>query len=231
MTSPSLLNEGLPVNVAEPERIVSLAGGLACASAAVMGRNAATPFLLLAAGLLIHRGVTGRCGVYRKLNLNTAPATTGVADHAGLKVEQSIEVGRPPGQVFGYWRKLSNLPKFMPHLLEVRETGPRTSHWKVAGPAGSRVEWDAEIINEHPGSMIAWKTLAGSQVQSAGSVRFDPLNDGARTCVTVLLEYRAPLGKLGAMAATLTRDDPDHQLSHDLARFKKLVETDSDGEA
>lgn len=72
--SPSASANEIAVNVGEPERIASIAGGILAAGAAVVQRSAVTPFLFLAAGLLIHRGVTGRCRIYDKLHLNTAKA-------------------------------------------------------------------------------------------------------------------------------------------------------------
>jgi len=71
---PSSSAAKIPVNVGEKERVASLVGGVLAAGAALVQRSAATPILFLAAGLLIHRGVTGRCQVYDKLQLNTAKA-------------------------------------------------------------------------------------------------------------------------------------------------------------
>ena len=222
------------INVGTAERIISALGGAALFGCGLKQRSGATPFLLLAGGLLAVRGITGHCDAYKKLNMNTAvPSETyGVPDHVGFHIEKSIEIKRSPGQVYSYWRQLKNLPRFMPHLKSVVETGPRTSHWVVKGPAGKSVSWDAEIINEHPGEMIAWQTLPGAQVQSAGTVRFESLNDGRNTRVTVNLKYSPPARSLGAITARIFGRAPEQQLHFDLAHFKHLLETDSDtGEA
>ena len=50
----------------------------------------------------------------------------------------------------------------------------RRSHWVATAPAGKRVEWDAEIVNEIEPDLIAWRTLPGADLVSAGSVRFRP---------------------------------------------------------
>lgn len=218
------------INVGTAERILSALGGAALFGCGLKQRSGATPFLLVIGGLLAARGITGHCDAYKKLNVNTAvpPETYGVPDRAGFHVEKSIEIKRSPAQVYGYWRQLKNLPKFMSHLKTVVETGPRTSHWVVKGPAGKSVSWDAEIINEHPGEMIAWQTLPGADVQSAGTVRFEPLNDGRNTCVTVNLKYSPPARSMGAITARILGRAPEQQMRVDLARFKHLLETDSD---
>ena len=60
----------------------------------------------------------------------------------------------------------------MQHLESVQVVDDKRSHWVAKAPAGRKVEWDAEIINEIPGELIAWRTLPGSDVISAGSVHF-----------------------------------------------------------
>lgn len=215
-------------NVSGIERVLSVLGGALLAGLGLKQRSAATPFLLAAGGLMVARGATGQCGLYRRLGVSTAGDHRGVPGNRGIRVEKMVEIGRPPAQVFGYWRQLKNLPRFMPHLRSVEETGSRTSHWVVEGPAGHAVEWDAEIINEHPGEMIAWQTLPGAEVRSAGTVRFQPFNDGRNTRVNVVLQYEPPAGGFGASVARIFGETPDRQLDQDLARFRDLVESDSD---
>jgi uncharacterized membrane protein len=87
------------------------------------------------------------------------------------------------------------------------------------------VEWNAEIINEAPNELIAWRSLEGAPVPNAGSVRFEPANDGQAAEVKVALEYAPPAGKLGALIAKLFGEDPQRQVEEDLYRFKFLMET------
>ena len=86
---------------------------------------------------------------------------------------QYFEVEAPVAQVYAYWRDFSHFPAFMPDVEEVTVTGPSTSHWKVAGPLGKSVEWDAEIVEDLPNQRIAWRSIGDSQVDNAGAVRFD----------------------------------------------------------
>jgi uncharacterized membrane protein len=87
---------------------------------------------------------------------------------------------------------------------------------------GSRVTWEAEIINDVPGQLIAWRSLPGSAVHHAGSVHFDQ-RDGL-TEVRVVLEYAPPARYIGASMARILGDDPQRAVNDDLRRFKAIVE-------
>jgi uncharacterized membrane protein len=215
-------------NVARPERVISALGGIATAAYGLGRRDASTPFFLLLGGLLVQRGISGRCRLYDRLGLNTAVAReeTGVPGNKGIRVEQSVEVSLPAVQVFAYWRNLENLPLFMPHLKSVKRTEDGISLWTVEGPAGTTVQWDAEIINERPGEMLAWRSLPGADVQNAGTVRFHPLEHGRGTRVTVVLQYQPPGGQIGAAVASIFGESPDKQLAADLLRFRDWIEAE-----
>jgi uncharacterized membrane protein len=213
-------------NVGTPERIGSVIAGLALFSLGVKCRGVLGGVLTLLGAYIIHRGVTGRCEGYRTLGIDTAGNSEGrgVPEDVGVKVEKSVEVRRSPMELYHFWHQLTNLPEIMPHVISVTVEDTR-SHWVVAGPAGKQVEWDAEFINERPGELIAWQSLPGSDVQSAGSVRFEPIGDGQSTRVRVVLEYLPPAGRAGAFVARLLGSAPEQQLETDLQRFKERMES------
>ena len=151
--------------------------------------------------------------------------TAADAKHQGTRVRKSITVNRPADEVYAFWRNFENLPRFMKHLESVQVTGGGRSHWKAKAPAGTTVEWDAEVYNEKEGELIAWRTLEGSQVASAGSVRFEPAAGGRGTKVRVVLKYDPPGGVIGAAVARLFGENPEQQISEDLRRFKQLMES------
>ncbi len=113
----------------------------------------------------------------------------------------------------------------MEHLLEVRVVSPQRSHWIAKAPAGTHVEWDAEIVNDVPDSLIAWKTVGDAEVPNAGSVHFSDAPGGRGTIVKVEVDYEPPAGKIGALVARLFGEDPDRQIREDLRKFKQLFET------
>jgi uncharacterized membrane protein len=141
-----------------------------------------------------------------------------------VTIDKSINVNAPPDVLFGLWSNFENFPRFMSNVLEVRNTGEGLSHWKVSGPAGIPVEWDAEITRIIPNEMIAWKSVEGSTVANAGYVLFEPNTDGS-TEVTVKISYNPPAGAIGHAVAAVFGADPKTEMDADLMRMKSLLET------
>ena len=142
-----------------------------------------------------------------------------------VRVSRSVTINRPPRAVYEFWQELENLPRFMYHLQEVHATGNGRSHWIARAPAGQQVEWDAEIVEERPGELIAWRALPGSDIHHEGSVRFRPAPADRGTEVEVTLQYDAPGGKAGALIATMFGEEPSQQIRDDLRRLKQVMET------
>lgn len=141
----------------------------------------------------------------------------------GIAVRKTITVRAPVGEVYRFWSDVTNYPRFMESVREVRELGDRRYHWVVAGPAGIPVEWDAEITEATPNAVLAWKSLPGSPVEQIGLARFAALPDGG-TRVDLQLSYEPPAGAIGHAVATLFGRDPKHALDADLVRFQSLLE-------
>ena len=141
------------------------------------------------------------------------------------KVVKCVTINRPAEEIYNFWRQLENLPKFMNHLIAVTESGEGRSHWVAKGPAGSQVEWDAEIVEETPHQLIAWRSLPGAQVENSGRVTLEPATGMRGTVVRVDLQYRPPGGAVGATIAKLFGEAPEKQIPVDLRRIKQLLET------
>jgi uncharacterized membrane protein len=210
-------------NVHLYERIASAAIGAVLVGFAVRQKPLAAIGLAAAGIALLQRGATGHCSVKAAAQRQWHARQAGVRG-GGIRVEQLISINRPPEEVFSFWRQLDNLPRFMGHLEAVEESGERFSHWVAKGPAGSSVEWDAEIINERENELIAWQSLPGANVANAGSVRFEPLDGGRATEVKVALEYQPPAGALGSAVAKLFGEEPAQQIRDDLRKLKQLLE-------
>jgi uncharacterized membrane protein len=215
------------VNVGNTERLVSGIAGAALVLLALR-RKRLRGILLPIGGNLITRAVSGRCPINRALGRNTAQAdrtspVSSVARGEGIKVERSITVNRPPAEVYRFWRRLENLPRFMDHLESVTVIDENRSHWVAKAPAGTKVEWDASIHNEIEDELIAWRSLPGSDIDNAGSVHFTPAENG--TEVRVVLSYDPPAGRVGAAVAKLLGEEPGHQVEDDLRRFKQVMES------
>ena len=179
---------------------------------------AGTPFL--------YRGIRGRWPELANRpdgRHHSGDTRAALAGDRGIHVREAVQLEKPVAEVFRFWRRLENLPRFMEHLESVTEGVDGRSHWIARGPGGVRVQWDAEIINESENQVIGWRSLAGSDVVSAGSVNFDSIRGGS-TQVTVHLQYEAPAGRAGEVAATLLGRSPSQTIREDLRRFKQLLE-------
>jgi uncharacterized membrane protein len=148
-----------------------------------------------------------------------------MTDKGAIRVTRSTVINRSAEEIYNYWHDLQNLPRFMYHLESVQITGERRSHWVTTGPAGTRVEWDAEITDDRPNEMIAWRSLDGSDVYNAGSVRFEPRPGSRGTIVKVDMEYYPPGGPAGTALAMLFNESPEQQIYDDLKRLKQVLET------
>jgi uncharacterized membrane protein len=135
-----------------------------------------------------------------------------------------VVVNRPAAELYRFWRNVENLPRVMSHVESVERITDTLSRWRAQGPGRTTVEWTAEIINDVPDQIIAWRSIEGSDVVSAGSVTFAAAGDGRRTRIRVRLQYSPPGGKVGAAIARLMGRDAATAIRGDLDRFKQRVE-------
>ena len=143
----------------------------------------------------------------------------------GMDVKQTLTIGRSPEELYTFWRNFPNLAQFMTHLVSVQDLGNGRSHWTAKAPAGTTVEWDAEIVDDQPDRRIAWRSLEGAGVQNSGSVQFESATGGRGTVVRLQMQYSPPGGKIGAGIAKLMGEEPEQQTWEDMHRFKQLMET------
>jgi uncharacterized membrane protein len=213
-------------NVSSNERWLSLVAGGTIAGLCLTGRTPPLLSAILGTGL-VYRAVTGNCACYQALGVSTADSTaenTAVAAGHGTRVEHAVIVNKPAAEVYRFWRDLENLPRFMTHLIDVDTTTDHRSRWIAKGPFGLRVEWEAEIVTDAPNRVIAWRSLDGADVDTAGSVHFTELPQERGTEVRVELKYDPPAGKLGTAIAKLVGTAPEAQIRADMRRFKQIME-------
>lgn len=187
-------------------------------------QRGADPVRLATAALAV-AGVTALdvlCG--QRLTTRRAVSHRIEAD-GSLRVVHNLAINRPPQECYGWWRQLENLPTIMPYLERVEVLDDRTSHWVAVGPGGYRLEWQAEITEDQPGQLIAWRSGPGSDFEHEGQIRFQPGPSGNGTLVRAAMRYRSPGAAVVGTLARLFAMAPDQQLSADLRRFKQIIET------
>ncbi len=138
------------------------------------------------------------------------------------RVESSVVVEAPVARVYEYWSNLENLSDFMSNVEEVRAMGPDRTHWRVKGPLGAKVEYDAQTTQDEENRAIGWNTVDGD-VQTSGQVRFRELGP-ERTRVEVTMNYSDPPGgKLGEVGSRVVTN-PQLMMDQDLQYFKEIME-------
>ena len=228
-------------NVGDIERVASVTIGAALVANGLRERDGIGMAGLLAGAALMLRGATGRCPVYHALGVNgpgTSPrlnagakrsdvtgASATVNARKARKVERTVTIQRERADLYNFWHDFTQLPQFMEHLVSVSVIGGGRTHWVAKGPAGQTVEWDAEIVNDEPNALIAWKSVGDATVPNAGSVHFADAAGGRGTTVKVTMDYEPPGGFIGAGIAALFGENPDRQVREDLRKFKQLMET------
>lgn len=220
---------GEKTNVGNNERVVSaLAGGLL----AMWGLRRKGPLGYGAAALgaeLLYRGTSGHCPAYSAMGISTHETRqrgtpVDVNHDRAVDVRYGVTIARPREELFAIWRDFSTLPQFMGPLERVDVLTPTTSHWVTKGPAGMKVEWDAEIVDEREGEWIAWRSIEPAQVPNNGTVMFRDLG-GDQTEVFVTLEAQPPAGKFGSMVASMFGRSPEQEVKQSLERFKEMCES------
>jgi uncharacterized membrane protein len=214
------------MNVGDLERLVSTVGGGALALFGLQRRTLGGLLVAAAGGGLLYRGLTGRCPCYGVLGISTAkpkPASTSVRAGHGVKVEKTLIVNKPVEEVYRFWLNFENFPNFIRHLDRVEKRPDRLSHWVTKGPLGIKAEWDVEIFNRDENRLIAWRSLDGCEVDTAGSVHFAPAPGGG-TQIRVAMKYDPPAGKAADWIAKFFGEDLQTQLDEDLCNLKHVIE-------
>ncbi len=138
------------------------------------------------------------------------------------RVESSVVVEAPVSRVYDYWRNLENLPNFMTNVEEVRATGPGMTHWRIKGPLGTKMEFEAQTTQEEENRALGWNSVDGN-VETSGQVRFQELGP-ERTRVEVTMNYADPPGgKIGELGSKIVAN-PQVMVDQDLYNFKEIIE-------
>lgn len=235
MASPSAWAASAPLsarrdpgpNVTGPEKWASIVGGGLLAAYGLKRGGVAGLATALLGGALVGRGITG----HSPLKRNLIPSETELQlarEHGwtfAAPLSRAVTIGKPPREVYDYFRDFSHLPQFMENVERIEVIDDRRSHWVVKAPRGADVEWDSTITEDVPGERIAWESEPGADIRNTGSVEFReaPGDRGTEVHATILFE--PPGGKLGRAVAALFLKDPAIQLRQDLRRFAMIMET------
>jgi len=212
------------INIGKTERILSVAGAALLLTSGLQDikKRPVTAFVkAVAGGYLLYRGASGHCPLRELISKSKAQKQA-----RPLVIREALTVNRPRTEVYNYWRQLSNLPLFMKHIVEVNVENEQQSQWKMRLPGDmGTVEWKAEIIADKPDELLSWRSVEGSDIDTAGEIIFSDAPGDRGTEVHAAISYRAPAGPLGKIAGKLFRKGFEIQVRQDLRRFKQMLET------
>jgi uncharacterized membrane protein len=209
-------------------RNTALVGGGLLALMGLMRRSPLTAVLGLAGAALLARGVANQ--PLRSLASRGA-AGLGMAKGLSLGMDQTIDfektvhIDASPDEVYQQFANYENFPRFMSHVVEVRDLGRRRSHWIVKGPGGSEFQWNSVLTEQNRPNRLAWRSEPGAEIPQTGSIQFERHRGG--TLVTIRMSYTPPAGAIGHGLALLLGADPKSQMDEDLARMKAFIERGS----
>ncbi len=224
----SILSEQIPRAGHQPARksfsqfdqtgFVSLVGGGTLVATALAAPSRVRLPLTVAGMALIGNGLLNR-----RHDQRVSRGAKGVRAQRGFRFETAITLEASPERIYRVWRDLEGLPKVLRHLESVRESRDGRSHWVARGPLGS-IEWDAEIVNEREDELLAWQSLPGSELATAGSFRLQKAPGGRGTVLRLSLKYDPPGGKVAATIASFLGQGLESDVRDDLRKFKQLME-------
>ena len=223
------VHPGPEVNVGHFERAVSISLGLALLAMALGQRRLRGAFTFgLVGSYLSWRGATGHCAVYDALDTGSAEdeedERLDAGGHDDVSIGAAATIARSPDEVYAFFRHLENLPRFMAFVDSVQRIDDTRSHWVGRSPSGGRLDWEAEILEDRPGELMAWRSRPGAPVHHSGAVRFRPAPGDRGTEVRLEVEFEPPASPLGRALAHVLGAATEYMAEEDLRRLKQILE-------
>ena len=133
------------------------------------------------------------------------------------RIQKEFEISVPVRAAYDQWTQFEEFPRFMDGVEEVVQIDNTHLHWRVS-VAGKQKEWDAEITEQVPDRVIAWRSVSGTP--NAGQVRFEPIGSD-RTRVLFAMEYQPEtvVEKAGDAVGVLSR-----KVDKTVEDFKEFIE-------
>jgi uncharacterized membrane protein len=133
------------------------------------------------------------------------------------RIQKDTIVDVPVSPAYDQWTQFESFPQFMDGVKEVIQLDEKTLRWR-ATVGGKEEEWEAEITEQTPDRVIAWRSTTGTP--NAGVVRFEPDgSDRTRVSLEISYEPRDAAEKVGDALGVLER-----RVDGDLKRFKEFIE-------
>jgi uncharacterized membrane protein len=135
-------------------------------------------------------------------------------------VSSTVDVDVDVTTAYNQWTQFESFPSFMDGVESVTQQGPTHTHW-VVKVGGARKEFDAEVTEQTPDQVIAWRSTGGDTDGHTGRVTFESLG-ATSTRVNIELGWE-PEGLVEKAGAALGFDQ--RQVDSSAKDFKQFIES------
>jgi len=219
------------VNMGRNDRLASVLGGAGLALLGARRRGLAGALLGAAGAALVARGASGHCPMYQALGASSRTGLPRKRPRAeedlrpGTSVNASLIVHHPAEVAYALWRDFTSAPRYMDRIVRVEVLDETRSRWTASGAMGRGWTWESQVVEDSPGELIVWESLAGSELPNRGWVQFVPAgSDGRQTEVRYFVEFDPPGGVIGEAIAQAFHEAPREMVRGDLRRFRALLD-------
>jgi uncharacterized membrane protein len=149
------------------------------------------------------------------------PWTAGVLQVSEVdvsRITEEIEVGVPVRVAYDQWTQFESFPHFMSGVDRVVRLDDKTLEW-TATIAGVTKHWRAEILEQRPDEVVAWRSTEGARTD--GQIRFRSLG-ADRTMVELQLDVEPDnVAEKAADALGVV----ERRVRGDLEKFREFIES------
>ena len=116
------------------------------------------------------------------------------------RATQTLTIDASAEELFRFFREPASFQRVLRNLAEIQPLSDGGAHWKVPGPDGQALEWDARLTEERPGELLRWTPAGGSGTRAELEVRLKPAPVGPGTAVTMRLAVEPPTAGVPSLA-------------------------------
>ena len=140
-----------------------------------------------------------------------------------IRLRRTINISATVDEVYEFLGDFKNYSRFMSYVYEVNINEIGGLRWKILGPGGVPIEWNASLVAMLPGQKVAWKSVPNSIIAAEGSFYLrSTLSDW--TQLEIELTYAPPAGALGYAVGHFLGYDPSQKIDEDIRVMKSLIE-------
>jgi uncharacterized membrane protein len=107
---------------------------------------------------------------------------------------RTVTIGRPPEEVFAFWRDPQRASQAFGGFGQLVATGPDRVRWSLRARDGGALEWETRVVEERPGELLRWLPVEGAAVDGEASVELRRAPGEQGTEATLHLRVAAPEG-------------------------------------